>query len=397
MVTARRDGIVLRGILLGDEKPSDVVLRNGTVASIRPAGRGEADVGSRTAYIGPTLFDIQVNGANGINLQGDKVKPEDVRDLTDFLAGHGISHFVPTLGTNEPHKMEHGCRMLAEALQDKTVARAVPGIHFEGPHLSPMDGPRGGHARALIRKPSLRELDRLLKAFGGRVLYVTLAPEVSGAIPFVRGLVKRGIVPALGHHHGSADDIARAVDAGARLCTHLGNGLAPVLNRHLNPLWPQLACDTLYASFIADLEHLPPPVLKSFVRAKGLDKTILTSDCVKLAGMKPGRYPHQNGFKGMFVEIEPSGRTRVCGTELLAGSTMMLFQAAINAACVTDLTLAQAFTCATVTPAKALGVKRDLGRVRVGRKADLIVFDVSKSRPWKGRIKAVFVNGERKA
>jgi N-acetylglucosamine-6-phosphate deacetylase len=92
-----------------------------------------------------------------------------------------------------------------------------------------------------------------MKAADGHILYMTVAPEVPGMARFIKGLMTRGVMVALGHHEASADEIARAVDAGARVCTHLGNGLAAEINRHVNPLWPQLASDALYGSFIADL------------------------------------------------------------------------------------------------------------------------------------------------
>ncbi len=389
----KNEKCVLRGILVGDTKPSDVVLQNGRVVAVKRAGRGEADIGSATSIIGPTLFDIQVNGANGIDLQGDKVCPEDLRTLTDFLASRGVSHWLPTLVTGSEKNMAHGCRMMAEALRDRTMARAVPGIHLEGPYISPKDGPRGAHAKRHVRKPSLREFDRLLKAADGKITYVTLAPEVEGAVPFIKGLVKRGVVVSLGHHHGSPEDIARAVDAGAQLCTHLGNGLSGQINRHANPLWPQLGDDGLYASLIADMEHLPAEVLKIFVRAKSPERTILTSDCVHMAGLKPGVYD----LAGQSAELMKSGRICLLGTEFLAGSSLMLVQALVNAVRHTDLTLAQAFASATSIPGKLFGLRHRFALPTLGKKADVLVLDIKKSRrAWKADVQAVFVNGVRK-
>ncbi|MBN2307867.1 MAG: amidohydrolase family protein [Candidatus Hydrogenedentes bacterium] len=387
--------LVVRGIIVGDERPSDVVLQGGRVVSVRPAGRVRPALGSKTARIGPTLFDIQVNGANGINLQGGGVTVEDVGRLTAFLEGWGVSRWAPTICTNTPEAMEHGCRILAEALRERALSRAIPGIHVEGPYLSPMDGPRGAHSKRYVRTPSLRELDGLLKAADGRILYITVAPELDGIVPFIKGAIRRGVKVALGHHHAGADDIARAVDAGARLCTHLGNGLASEINRHRNPLWPQLVCDELYGSFIADLHHLPEPVLQAFVRVKRPERTILTSDSVRLAGLKPGRYPHHSGIEGMAVELLPSGKICLLGTDLLSGSSLMLLQGVANAARVTDLTLEQAFASASRVPAEALGLRPRPARPVPGKKADFVLFDLDEANQWKATVRAVFVDGRR--
>ena len=381
---------IIRGVLVGEERPSDVVVRDGEVVSVSPAGAGAADIGSSTSIIGPTLFDIQVNGVAGIDLQRPGVAPEDVVSITDTLARGGVSHWVPTLITGPHDAMERACRVIAEALQEEAVARAALGIHLEGPHISPKDGPRGAHPKQHVRKPDIHEFDRLLDAAAGKILYTTVAPEIEGAVDFIKAVLDRGVVVALGHHDASADDVAKAVDAGARFCTHLGNGLASMIHRHHNPLWAQLAEDRLAASFIPDLEHLPPAVLKSLIRAKRPENTVLTSDCVHLAGLDPGKYD----LGGTDVELLPSGRICLSGTDLLAGSSLMLLQGIVNAFQVADLSVEQAFASATTIPAGLLGLELPAATPAVGRKADLVVFDV---RDGQAVLHAVFVNGRRMA
>ena len=383
----------VRGIILGDARPSDIVIEHGSVVSIRPADPGKADLGSRTAAVGPTLFDIQVNGVRGIDLQSARLAPEHVREMTDILATWGVSHWAPTLVTGPLDRIERACRVIAEALHDKAVARAVPGIHIEGPYISPQDGPRGAHARRYVRKPCLREFDRLFEAAEGHVLYVTLAPELDGAIPFIKALVRRGVVVALGHHNATETHIRKAVDAGARLCTHLGNGLASYIPRHQNPLWPQLAEDRLAASFIADLHHLPPAALKSLIRGKGPENTILTSDCIHAALLKPGRY----ALAGLPIEVKRSGRVCLTGTDLLAGSSLMLLQGVANAARVTDLSLEQAFAAATTIPARVLGLRHRFAPPQVGKKAEFLVFETGSPDTDKHvKLHGVFIAGGRK-
>jgi len=392
--TGNEEAVVVRGTLLGESTLSDVTVRSGKVESVKRAGRGDAQAGGPHAIIGPTLFDIQVNGYGGVNLQGGEVVPEDFAAIAAALARTGVSHWIPTLITGAQRDMEHGCRIFAEALRNKAVARAVPGLHIEGPYISPMDGPRGAHAKRHVRPPSIREFDRLLNAADGKISYTTVAPEVPGAIAFIKAVVKRGVVVSLGHHHANPEWIARAVDAGARLCTHLGNGMATQIQRHFNPLWPQLADDRLACSFIADLEHLPEPVLKTFVRVKGPERTILTSDVVHIAGLKPGHYT----LGGAAVELKRSGRIRLTGTELLAGSSLVLLQAVINAAEHTDLSLEQAFASASTVPARILGLKHRFELPRRGRQANFIVFELAGPEArHKARVRGVFVNGLRVA
>ena len=99
-----------------------------------------------------------------------------------------------------------------------------------------------------MRPPDIREFDRMIKAAEGKILYITIAPELPGAVAFIRAAVKRGVTVSLGHHAATAGQIVAAVDAGARMSTHLGNGSAAQIHRHHNPLWPQLAEDRFAAS-----------------------------------------------------------------------------------------------------------------------------------------------------
>ena len=376
----------IRGVVLGESSPSDVLIRNGKVHAIGPAGRGKCHAGSVTSTIAPTLFDIQVNGYGGIDLQGRDVLPEDVAEVDAKLQRIGVSHWIPTFITSSFENTEHGCATVAAALKDASLSRRIPGVHIEGPYISPRDGPRGAHDKRHVRKPNLREFDKWYKAADGRVTYITLAPEIDGAVPFIKEMARRGVVVSLGHHNATADEIARAVDAGARMCTHLGNGLASTINRHHNPLWPQMAEDRLHASVIADLEHLPTTLLKTIARAKGPDRLMITSDAVHIAGLKPGHYD----LAGMPVELLKTGRIQLSGTDLLAGSSTTLLQGVLNVARYTDLTLAQAFACASRIPATLFGVSGSEAR------ANLIVFDIARGAKCdKPRIQAVVVDGGR--
>ncbi len=361
--------MIIRGRLLGDSSASDLDVRDGRVQSIATAGRRRVRNGSREAHILPLLFDIQVNGYAGIDLQSPTLQPEDIARLDEALGRTGVGCWIPTIITNSQRRMERSCRVIAEALEDRSLSQRIPGIHLEGPYLSPKDGPRGAHARRHIRKPNVREFDRCLDAANGRVIYTTLAPEQPGAIPFIKHVVRHGIVVSLGHHNANADQIACAADAGATMVTHLGNGIAPMLDRHHNPLWPQLADDRLTCSVIPDLHHVPAPMLRAIVKAKGHRRVILTSDAVHLAGLKPGPYD----LAGVPVTLQRDGVVRLTGTNLLAGSATPLVQGVFNAMTASGISLKHAVQSATTIPARTLGVRARAARPKAGQLANFLV------------------------
>jgi len=340
-----------------------VTVSDGRVAAI---GDGPAD---ETAWLSAGLVDLQVNGFAGHDLNGDGLVPETVARLASVLRDGGVTSFLPTLITASEASITVALSAIAAArAADPLVAHAIPAVHVEGPHISPEDGPRGAHPRDQVRPPDLAEFDRWQAACGGLVGLVTLSPHHDGAPDYIRGLAKRGVHVAIGHTDASPPQIAAAVEAGASLSTHLGNGIAPTLPRHPNPIWSQLAEDRLTASFIADGHHLSAEVLKAMLRAKGLDRAVLVSDTAALAGLPPGLYDQPVGGR---VELTADGRLGLAGTPLLAGAARPLKQDAALAIGMAGISLADALRLATVNPGRFAGGR---GVLAVGAPADLIRF-----------------------
>lgn len=319
-------------------------------------GRARLMPGSDTPapglFLSPGWFDLQVNGFAGYDINSADVEPATVAGMVRRLWQEGVARCSPTIVTQSFEHIARCARAVALACeQDAQIAASVAGIHLEGPYISPLDGARGAHPREHVRPADWDEFARWQEAAGGRIRLVSLAPETPGALPFIRRLTQAGIVVGLAHTLATTDEIAAAVDAGATLSTHLGNGSPAVLPRHPNMIWDQLAEDRLRASAIFDGHHLPASVMKVIARAKGVARMILVSDAVALARMPPGVYENAIGGK---VELHPSGRLSVFGTPYLAGSASSLKDCVENAVRLAGCTLAQAAQMASVNPARLL-------------------------------------------
>ena len=284
-----------------------------------------------------------------------------------------MAHWIPTLITDAADALEHRCHVLAEALEDPALAAHVPGIHLEGPHISPLDGPRGAHPAAHVLPPSVPLFNRLYRAAKGKIAYITLAPELPGSTALIRVCRELGMLVAIGHTAATADDIQRAVDAGASLSTHLGNGAHAMLPRHPNYIWEQLAEDRLYASMIADGFHLSDSVLKVFSRTKG-EKGILVSDSMCFGGMKPGEYESPATGK---IHLSPEGKLHIAGNpKLLAGSASSLLEGIVHLARLTGF--ATAWEMGSLHPARLMNAQRPRG-LKVGAPADLVLLEGGES------------------
>lgn len=307
-------------------------------------------------YLSPGWVDIQVNGFAGVNLSEEGLRVEDVQSMNARLRQEGIAAWCPTLVTAPSHQIQTNLRTIATACElDPALEVAIPGFHLEGPYISPEDGARGAHPLNHVRPPDWDEFLRWQEAARGRIRLVTLAPEQPGAMEFIRQAVRTGIVVAIGHTAASTSVLMEAVDAGASLSTHLGNGIASKLHRHENPLWYQLADDRLFASLIFDGFHLPANVMRVFLRAKGIEHCVLVSDAVSLARMPAGVYQSPIGGK---VELHENGRLSLYGTEYLAGSASSLKDCIEVAVRVAGCTLAQAVQMASLNPWRVLNLPR---------------------------------------
>ncbi|MBF0245152.1 MAG: hypothetical protein HQL31_07745 [Planctomycetes bacterium] len=154
----------------------------------------------------------------------------------------------------------------------------------------------------------------------GQVALLTIAPECPGALDVIADASSKGVVVSVGHSNATSADITRAVEAGATMATHLGNGCPSKMDRHANPIWAILD-SPLIAMLIADGHHLPDPVLRSFWKILGRDRCVLSSDCAPPAGLQPGRYRYFGGTEAL---LEPSGRLRNLHADTLAGSAATL-------------------------------------------------------------------------
>lgn len=315
------------------------------------------------------LIDLQVNGFDGHDINADPADPVAVGKLTYRLFAEGVTTYLPTIVTASHEAVAQRLQAIGQARQaDRVMAGAIPYVHLEGPHISSEDGPRGVHDLDQIRPPSIDEFDDWQYCSGGLVGMVTMSPHYPGSGEYIGALVERGVHVAIGHTHATDAQIAGAVRAGARLSTHLGNAAHPLLPRHPNYLWAQLAQDQLTAGFIADGHHLPDSTLIAMIKAKGLDRSILVSDAVVLAGSEPGRYRTSVGGE---VELGPDGRLSHRGSGLLAGAVRSLREGVAHAATVARIGLADALRLATVNPGAFVGGR---GSLVVGARADLITF-----------------------
>jgi N-acetylglucosamine-6-phosphate deacetylase len=348
-------------------RPVTIGIDQGRIASLAPAAERPG-----LPLVAPGFVDLQINGYGGVEFNDLQLTVEKVREVALSQDAFGVTSFLATCTTDSHAVLSHALATIAAAIeQSPDVAARIPGIHLEGPFISPDDGPRGAHPRQHVRPPNSDEFWRLQEAARGLIKLLTVSPEYDGAAQFINKVAKSGVLVAIGHTQATSEQIRAAVDAGARMSTHLGNGAHPRIRRHPNYIWDQLADDRLTASLITDGHHLPPAVVKSMIRAKTVQRVVLVSDITSMGGMPPGKY--QSGLGEL--EVLPSGKLVPAGQpEILAGASLPIHVCVANVMRFGEIALPAAIAMVSTRPAELIGVKNHT--LDLGAGANLVLFDM---------------------
>lgn len=348
-------------------RPIAVEIVDGRIASLRPATDAP-----NLPLVAPGFVDLQINGYGGVEFNDPQLTVEMVRQAALSQDAFGVTSFLATTTTDSHEVLACSLTTIAQTIEElPEVAARVPGIHLEGPFISPDDGPRGAHPRQHVRPPDWDEYRRLADAARGRIKLLTVSPEYDNAAEFIRRVAQTGVLVAIGHTKATTDQIRAAVDAGTRLSTHLGNGAHPQIRRHPNYIWDQLADDRLTASLITDGHHLPPAVVKAMVRAKTPERIVLVSDVTGMGGMPPGRY--QTGLGEL--EVLPNGKLVPAGNpDILAGASLPIHVCVANIMRYAGVDLATAIRMASTRPAELIGMSGHA--LEEGAAAKLVLFDM---------------------
>ncbi len=354
----------ISGRCIGTAQVTKITVSDGIITETSPSAENPS------LWVLPGFLDLQVNGYRGFDYTAGKITPEAMIRLVRALAEGGTTRHAPTLVSAGRTQIVTQLKAIDDACSSSSLLfRAVPLIHMEGPYIAHAAGARGAHAPDQVRDPDPEEYLQWQEASGNRIGIITLAPERPGALEFIEAVSADGVIPAIGHTEADRGLIREAVQAGARLSAHLGNGMAEQVHRHANPLISQLACEALWASVISDGEHLPEDLLNIIYAVKGYRRMVLVSDVIPSAGLAPGRH----NWNGTEVTVEESGRITLPGSGLLAGASSLLSRSISHIMQSAGTSLEEAVTMCTVNPAALTGLSAVSLIPRTGEAANIVL------------------------
>ena len=330
----------------------------------------EMPTGEELCYVLPGLVDIHTHGAAGRDWSdGDA---DGLRPLANHYAEHGVTSFLATTMTLPEAELTAALTVLRDHKSSGSAKCA--GVHLEGPFLC--CGKRGAQPAEYLHTPDFDMLLRLQDASGGMVKVITAAPEIDGALDFIRQASKICTV-SLGHTEADYETACLAFDCGASSVTHLFNAMPSLLHRDPGVIGAALTAGAS-AELIADGLHVHPAAVLAAHRMFG-KKLCLISDSLRAAGMPDGRYT----LGGQPIIVQ--GGRAALGNGTLAGSTISVLDGLRNAVRF-GVPLEDAVYAATAAPADA--AKLDCGRIAVGKAADLVVLGPDLS------LRAVYIDGK---
>lgn len=354
---------------------------DGTIRKVHGAKPGRQ-------WIAPGFIDLQVNGFGGFDYNQPDLPHADIASSIRALYATGVTRFFPTVITGSPGRMLQSLQNLAAAKTSLPEGAAIAGFHVEGPHISAEEGPVGAHPRQWVRPPDIDEFHRWQDATDNGIRMVTIAPEWPEAARYIETIVGEGVVAAIGHTGATDRQIADAVAAGATVSTHLGNGCHRVLPRHPNYIWTQLAEDRLMAGLIVDGIHLPPAYVKTALRAKGIERSVLVTDASAPAGAQPGMYK----VGEQEIELTSDNRVLLAGQDKLAGSALTMDKGIENLMRFAGLHLDAAIRMATTNPAKAANIAGRENGLIPSENAEFVLFDFA-AEQMRIHVRETWVNG----
>lgn len=313
-------------------------------------------------YVIPGLVDIHFHGCMGVDFcDGTE---EAIQTIADYEASQGVTAICPATMTFDEARLTQIAQAAAAHRNEKGAV--LSGINMEGPFIAAKK--KGAQNGKYIHKPDVEMFERLQKAAGGLFKLVDLAPEVEGAMEFIE-MEKGKAVLSIAHTDADYETAKRALDAGISHMTHLYNAMNGISHRAPGPVIAAADDAKCEAELICDGVHIHPAVVRTTLKMFGPERVIFISDTMEAAGLADGTY--ELGGQPVFVK----GNLATLADGTIAGSNTNLMRCMQTAVKDMKVPLETAVRCASVNPAKSIGIYEECGSITPGKRADFVLLD----------------------
>ena len=347
------------------------MIRNGVFDQVLTgpdsAGADDSEIlDGEGCYAIPGLIDLHFHGCMGDDFcDGSK---EAIARIAKYEASIGVTAIAPATMTLPADELEEILKVAAEYKKEASEGADLIGINMEGPFISPAK--KGAQYERNIVPCDTDMCHRFLDASEGLVKFVGIAPEQSEkSLDFIQQM-KGKVNISLAHTNADYDTAKAAFDAGANHAVHLYNAMPAFTHRAPGVVGAVSDSEHVMAEIICDGVHIHPSAVRATFKMMGADRMILISDSMRATGMPDGRYT----LGGLDVDVV-GNRATLVSDGALAGSATNLMDCMRTAVKKMGIPLETAVACATMNPAKSLGVYDQYGSIKAGKKADVVLLD----------------------
>lgn len=359
---------IVNGTILtptGEVEGKALAFEHGAIVGILDAAPARAEViDAAGGYVSPGLVDVHCHGFMGWDASHGSA--DEIRWMSRQMAKWGTTAWLPTTMTLDWPVLEK-CfgairQAMGESMDGGWRGATVLGCHAEGPFINPKK--KGAQAGSSIQRPDAEKL----RPWAGVVRLMTVAPEVDGAIEFIRAASRMGVTLSMGHTAATAQEALAGIEAGVTHATHTFNAMTPLSHREPGAVGAALTDGRVYCELIADTFHVDPMLYPLMARQKG-EMLVLITDSIQVAHLPDGAYDQGgqtvivNGIRLRF----PNGT--------IAGSALTMDLAVRNFRRHTGLPLYEVVNMASLYPARSVGADAKKGSLEPGKDADILITD----------------------
>jgi len=327
---------------------------------------------AKGAYIAPGFINTHTHGHGGFGTEDAFLCGEDIKAgidsilaMSEALAEQGVTAFNPTLYPSEPDYLIQAIEVISSCIGREKGAR-IMGLHLEGPFISPAR--LGAQRPETVYPVDINLMEIFWEKSGGRIVNMTVAPELKGMRELALFCIKKGIVLQAGHTNADYENMVEGMQAGILHSTHLFNAMRRLDHRNPNAVGAILIHPEMSCEIIADGFHVHPDLLKLLLRDKPINNIVLITDSLKPTGQKEGPF-FANGEEVVFKE----GAFRKVSDDTITGSGLTMINGIKNLVA-NGFSISEAVKTASKNPADIMHYK-NIGTIMSGKFADITVFD----------------------
>ncbi len=227
------------------------------------------------AYIMPGFIDTHIHGIGGKG--ADDADYKSILHMSEILPQYGVTSFIPTCCTAQEKELTKKIKAIVKACGKEKGANIL-GIHLEGPFLSPER--IGAQSAQGISPVDLPLMERLYKACKGKLINMTVAPELKGMRELALYCVEKNVILQAGHTNATYEQILEGMQANIMHVTHLFNAMRPMHHREPGVVGAVLIHPEISCEIIGDGVHINPNLINLLLKSKPLSQIVLITDAL---------------------------------------------------------------------------------------------------------------------